>query len=53
METGRATSPRITFVVRGKKPHKARLPGLDIGPVGRLNGRPALWRCYLDGLLSN
>ena len=46
-------SPRITFVVHGKKPRKCRLPGLDIGPVGRVAGRPVLWRCYLDGLYSN
>lgn len=48
-----ATSPRTTKVMRGRKPHKARLPGLDIGPVGRVNGKPVLWRCYLDELFAN
>lgn len=44
---------RISFVVVGRKPRKADLPGLDIVLCARYpNGKKA-WRCCLDGVLAN
>ena len=42
---------RLSFVTYGKKPSRARLPGLEIVVWGY--GRPRAWRFVLDGLLAN
>jgi hypothetical protein len=45
-----AWSPRINFVIHGRKPAKYRLPGLEIVVHAKA---AKLWRCCLDGLYSN
>lgn len=47
-------SPRIHFTAYDRKPTKAQLPGLDTTLMvkGTVAGR-TVWRCWLNGLLSN
>jgi hypothetical protein len=46
-------SPRINFVVIGKKPRKADLPGLEIIVGGKYPSGVRVWRCCLDQLFAN
>ena len=49
-----AVAVRLSFVVHGRKPAAARLPGLDVVVAGRYGSPPRyVWRCCLNGLLAN
>jgi len=47
---------RLSFTVRGRKPCKARIPGVDIVTHGvYVSGQRKvhIWGCALDGLFAN
>lgn len=47
---------RLSFTLRGRKPHKARLPGVEVLTHGvyEAGGRKVhIWGCAIDGLFAN
>ncbi len=54
MPSPRYDWPRlIVFTTTGKKPRKADLPGLEIGPGGRYPNGKRIWNFWLEGLYAN